>query len=70
MSTKFILKYIILYIHCVDLLMPSPTKLDFLFYDFSVIYYFFSKIIYENKYEKIKKIKTAVTVSKLPSKTA
>jgi len=50
--------------------MPSPTKLDFLFYDFSVIYYFFSKIIYENKYEKIKKIKTAVTVSKLPSKTA
>ena len=42
---KFILKYTILYIHCVDLLMRSPIKLDFLFYDFSVIYYNFSKII-------------------------
>ena len=34
MSTKFVLNYTILYIYCVDLLMWSPTKLDFLFYDF------------------------------------
>jgi hypothetical protein len=33
----------ILYVHCVHLLMWSLTKLDFLFYDFSVIYYDFSK---------------------------
>jgi hypothetical protein len=38
------LKHTILYIHCVDLLMWSPTKLDFPFYDFSVIYYDVSKI--------------------------
>jgi hypothetical protein len=30
-----------LYVHCVDLLMWSPIKLYFLFYDFSVIYYVF-----------------------------
>jgi hypothetical protein len=27
----------ILYMHCIDLLMWSLTKLDFLFYDFFVI---------------------------------
>jgi hypothetical protein len=31
---NFILKHSILYIYCVDILMWSPTKLDFLFYDF------------------------------------
>ena len=41
---KFILKHTILYIYCVDLLMWSPTKLDFLFYNFSMIYYDFLKI--------------------------
>ena len=30
---KFILKHTILYVHCVDLLMWSPAKLDFPFYD-------------------------------------
>ena len=30
--------------HCIDLVMWSLTKLDFLFYDFYVIYYNFSKI--------------------------
>jgi hypothetical protein len=44
-NKKFVLKHIILYIHCVDLLMWSPTKLNFLFYDFFVIYYDFSKIL-------------------------
>ena len=33
-SINFVLKYTILYVRCVDILMWSPTKLDFLFYDF------------------------------------
>jgi hypothetical protein len=33
-NKNFILKYVILYIHCVNLLMWSPTKLNFLFYIF------------------------------------
>jgi hypothetical protein len=41
---KFVPKHTILYVHYVDLLMWSATKLDFLFYDLSVIYYDFSKI--------------------------
>ena len=41
---NFVLQHTILYIHCVDLLMWSPTKLNFLFYDFSMIYYDFVKI--------------------------
>ena len=36
-TKKYILKYIILYVHCVDLLIWSLTQLDFPFYDFSVI---------------------------------
>jgi len=43
-TKKIILKYIILYVHYVDLLMLSPAKLEILFYDFSVIYYDFLKI--------------------------
>jgi hypothetical protein len=43
-NKNFVLKHTILYIYCVDILMWSPTKLDFLFYDFFVIYYDFSKI--------------------------
>jgi hypothetical protein len=43
-NKNFVLKHTILYIHCVDLLMWSPTKLDFLFYVFYMIYYDFSKI--------------------------
>jgi len=43
-SKNFVLKHIILYVHCVDLLTWSPTKLDFLFYDFIMIYYDFLKI--------------------------
>ena len=35
---KFVLKHTVLYIHCVDLLMWSPIKLDFLFHDFYMIY--------------------------------
>ena len=40
---KNILKYTILYVHSVDILIWSPTQLNFLFYNFSVIYYGFSK---------------------------
>jgi hypothetical protein len=43
-SKNFVLKHTILYVHRVDLLMWSPIKLDFLCYDFSVIYYDFFKI--------------------------
>jgi hypothetical protein len=39
----YILKHIILYIHCVDLLIWSLTQLNFPVYDFSVIYYNFQK---------------------------
>ena len=38
------LKHTILYVYCVVLLIWSLTKLEFLFYDFSVIYYDFSKL--------------------------
>ena len=44
LQKKFVLKHTVLYIHCVDLLMWSLIKLDFSFYDFSMIYYDFSKI--------------------------
>ena len=37
--------HIILYVHCVDLLIWSLTQLNFPFYDFSVIYYDFSKLL-------------------------
>ena len=41
----------------VNLLMWSPIKLDFLFYDFSVIYYDFFKDSAEiNKKEKVKTV--------------
>jgi hypothetical protein len=36
--------HIILYVHSIDLLIWSPTQLNFSFYDFSVIYYDFSKL--------------------------
>ena len=42
---KNILKHAILYVQCVDLLIWSLTQLDFPFYDFSVIYYDFSKLL-------------------------
>ena len=45
LQQKNILNHIILYIHCVDLLIWSPTQLDFSFYDFSVIYYDFLKLL-------------------------
>ena len=45
LQQKNILKHIILYVHCVDLLIWSLTQLDFLFYDFFVIYYDFSKLL-------------------------
>jgi hypothetical protein len=48
--------------------MWSPTKLDFLFYEFSVIYYDFYKD--SNEINKKEKDKTVVTVAKPPSKTA
>jgi hypothetical protein len=37
-------KHVILYVRCVDLPILSPTQLDFLFYDFYVIYYDISKL--------------------------
>jgi hypothetical protein len=42
---KNVLKHSILYVHCVDLLIWSLTQLDFPFYDFSMIYYDFSKLL-------------------------
>ena len=45
LQQKNILKHTILYVHCVDLLIWSLTQLDFPFYDFSVIYYDFSKLL-------------------------
>jgi hypothetical protein len=53
--------------------MWSPTKLDFLFYDFSVIYYDFFKDLAEiNRKRKSQKQlslqQTIVTVAKPPSK--
>jgi hypothetical protein len=62
-----VLKHIILYVHYVDLLMWSLTKLDFLFYECSMIYYDFLKI--QRKLIKKKKDRTTVTVAKPPSKT-
>ena len=44
-TKKNILKRTILYVHCVDLLIWSLIQLDFLFYDFFVIYYDFSKLL-------------------------
>ena len=43
-----------LYIHYVDLLTWSLTKLDFLFYDFSVIYYICKYLAKINKKDKDK----------------
>ena len=45
LQQKNILKHTILYVHCVDLLIWSLTQLDFPFYDFSVIYYDFLKLL-------------------------
>jgi hypothetical protein len=55
--------------------MWSPTKLDFTFYDFSIIYYDFLKDSTEiNKKSKKQNQcdcrKSSVTVAKPPSKTA
>ena len=44
-TTKKILKHIILYVHCVYLLIWSLTQLDFPFYDFSVIYLIFQNVL-------------------------
>ena len=46
--------------------MWSPTKLDFLFYDFFVIYYDFSKI--QLNFLKKRKRQNYVYCSKQPSK--
>jgi len=43
-SKTFVLKHTILYVYSIDLLMWSPKNLDFLFYNFSMDYYDFSKI--------------------------
>ena len=42
LQRKLYNKAYILYVRCVDLLTRSPTKLDFLFYDFfcDLLYYF------------------------------
>jgi hypothetical protein len=44
-TVKKCTKYTILYVHCVDVLIQNPTQMDFPFYDFSVIYYDFSKLL-------------------------
>jgi hypothetical protein len=45
LQQKSVLKHTILYAHRVYLLILSPTQLDFPFYDFSTIYYDFSKLL-------------------------
>ena len=45
LQQKNILKHTILCVHCVDLLIWSLTQLDFPFYNFSVIYYDFLKLL-------------------------
>ena len=57
LQKKIVLKHTVLYIHCIDLLMWSPIKLDFSFYDFSMIYYDFFK----NSPKKFKPIVTVAT---------
>ena len=44
-SKNFVLQHTILYVYCVDLLIQSLTQLDFPFYNFSLIYYDFSKLL-------------------------
>jgi hypothetical protein len=44
-TKKYVLNHSILYVHCVELLIWSPTQFDFSFYDCSVIYYDFSKLL-------------------------
>ena len=44
-TIKNIQKHTILYIYCVDLLIWILIQLDFPFYDFSVIYYDFLKLL-------------------------
>jgi hypothetical protein len=44
-AVKNMRKHAILYVHRVDLLIWSPTQLAFPFYDFSMIYYDFSKLL-------------------------
>jgi hypothetical protein len=44
-TVKKYTKHTILYVHCVDVLIYNPAQLDFPFYDFSAIYYDFSKLL-------------------------
>ena len=71
-SKNFIIKHIILYVQCVDPLMWSPTKLNFSFYDFFMIYNDFSKFelifLKKKKKQTYGTVATAVTVAKQPSK--
>jgi len=54
------LKHTKLYVYCVDLLVWSLIKLDFLFYDFSVIFKNSAGII------KKRKNKTIIIIAKSP----
>ena len=47
--------------------MWSPKKVDFLFYDFSIIYYDFSKI--QSECKKKEKGQKTLTVAKPPTKS-
>ena len=55
-SKNFVLNNTILYFYYLDILMPSQKNWIFLFYDFSMICYSFSKI--QQKFIKKKKYKT------------
>jgi hypothetical protein len=44
-AKKYILNHSILYIYCVYVLIWSSTELDFSFYDFSMIYNVFKKLL-------------------------
>jgi hypothetical protein len=67
-SKNFALTHAILCFYCIDLLTRIPKHLYLLFYDFSTIYYVFSKIepviclkkrlnlIYQNSYKYITEV--------------
>jgi len=53
LKIKFLLNFIISYVYCIDLLMWSPIKFDFLFYDFFLFTMIFQRFI-QNKHKKRK----------------
>jgi len=51
LKLNFLLNFIISYVYCIDLLMWSPIKFDFLFYDFFLFTMIFQRFI-QNKHKR------------------